>query len=305
MRTSSAASSEVGFGLAALVAIFLLRNVSPFISGILAVWLAVYYFSSGMHILRSGNQPARPAQPVVPSAANAPVVKSPTLAEKMASINIPKDLKCPSCGAAIRPTDKKCNYCGSSLVPLIDLPQPANFGDLQVGQSVQVKHPKQGMLTLNVKRRLYYGELWQEHTGVNVPWTTTGAYFVGLTLDQDLFLLNWQSRFYLLDQNSPLTDMEINRNFAPYARQFAASNQTANVRFSYEGGNWHIDDIGKFRIEYCDGDGADISPGSVGRFIHASNGNEVLAVEDYQSGGSGGLDTLWRGWSIQRSDITY
>ena len=222
----------------------------------------------------------------------------------MASINIPHNLKCPSCGASIRPTDKKCNYCGSSLVPVIDLPQPANFGDVQVGQSIRVTHPKQGVLTLKVLRRLYYGELWQEHTGPNVPWTTTGTYFVGLTLDHDLFLLNWQSRFFLLESHSPLTDMEINQSFAPYARQFAASNQTADVRFKYAGSNWHIDDIGKFRIEYCDGDGVQVSPGSVGRFIHASNDKAALVVEDYQSGGSGGLDTLWQGFGIKQADIT-
>ncbi len=255
-----------------------------------------------MHILNAGGQTQR--QSYIPAASSAPVINSPTLAEKMASINIPHDLKCPSCGAIIRPTDKKCNYCGSSLVPLIDLPQPANFGDVQVGQSIRLTHPKQGELTLSVRRRLYYGELWQEHTGPNVPWTTTGTYFVGLTLDHDLYLLNWQSRFFLLESHSPLTDMEINRDFAQYARQFAASNQTADVRFRYADANWRIDDIGKFRIEYCDGDGDQISPGSVGRFIHASNDNTVLVVEDYQSGGSGGLDTLWRGYRIKQTDIT-
>jgi hypothetical protein len=154
-----------------------------------------------------------------------------------------------------------------------------------------------------VKGRLYYGELWQERTGPTVPWTTTGTYFVRLALDRGFTLLNWQSRFFLLDTRSPLSDMEINRDFAPYARQFAASNQTANVRFNYGGGTWHMDDSGKFRIEYAEGEGTAISTGSVGRFIHASNGRDVLVVEDYQSGGSGGLDTLWRGVSVQQSEI--
>jgi hypothetical protein len=98
--------------------------------------------------------------------------------------------------------------------------------------------------------------------------------------------------------------MEINQSFAPYARQFAASNQTADVHFKYSGSNWRIDDIGKFRIEYCDGDGVQISPGSVGRFIHASTDKGVLVVEDYQSGGSGGLDTLWQGFAIKQTDVT-
>ncbi|HUI90053.1 MAG TPA: zinc ribbon domain-containing protein [Anaerolineales bacterium] len=296
-------SSDLIFGLLALIFLCGLSFVSPAFSGILAFWLAFYFFSSGMHILGGQSSGSRMTRPVIASAVNAPVVNTPTLADKMASINIPKDLKCPSCGAAIHPTDKKCNYCGSSLVPLIDLPQPANFGDVQVGQSVQVKHPKQGELTLTVHRRLYYGELWQEHGGANVPWTTTGTYFVGLTLDRDLFLLNWQSRFYLLESHSPLTDMDINRDFAPYAHQFAMSNQTGDVRFRYANENWKMIDIGKFRIEYCEGEGAQISPGSVGRFIHATNGNDVLVVEDYQSGGSGGLDTLWKGLIFQQSDI--
>ena len=301
MVRNSSGSSEVSFGLVALVLLLLFSSISPYLSGIVSIWIAIYFFFSGMQALREGNVSQR--QPVIPSAANAPVMNSPTLAEKMASINIPHDLKCPSCGAIIRPTDRKCNYCGSSLVPLIDLPQPANFGDIQVGQTIRVTHPKKGLLTLKVLRRLYYGELWQEHTGANVPWTTTGTYFVGLTLEHDIFLLNWQSRFFLLESHSPLTDMEINQSFAPYARQFAASNQTADVHFKYANSNWRIDDIGKFRIEYCDGDGVQISPGSVGRFIHASNDKAVLVVEDYQSGGSGGLDTLWQGVGIQQTDL--
>ena len=303
LRTTSTGSSEIAIGVIALALIWLFGDISPFLSGIAAIWVAIYFFSSGWHILRGTGGTPTLAQPSIPAAVNAPVVNTPTLADKMASINVPKDLKCPSCGAAIRPTDRICNYCGSSLIPVIDLPQPANFGNIQVGQSIQVTHPKQGVLTLKVQRRLYYGELWQEHSGASVPWTPTGTYFVGLNLDRDLFLLNWQNRFYLLESHSPLTDMDINRDFAPYARQFAASNQTADVRFRYAGGTWRIDDIGKFRIEYCDGDGAQISPGSVGRFIHASSDADVLVVEDYQSGGSGGLDTLWRGVSLQQSAI--
>ena len=293
-------SADLLFGLVALIFLCGLSFVSPILTGIFALWLAFYYFSSGMHMLRAQNALLRPVQPVIASAVGAPVANTPTLADKMASLNVPKDLKCPSCGAAIRPTDRKCNYCGSSLVPAIDLPQPANFGEVQVGQSIQLRHPKQGPLTLTVHRRLYYGELWQEHGGANVPWTSTGTYFVGLTLDRDLFLLNWQSRFYLLESHTGLTDMDINRDFAPYAHQFALSNQTADVRFRYANETWRMIDIGKFRIEYCEGEGAQISPGSVGRFIHASSGNDVLVVEDYQSGG---LDTLWKGVILQPSDI--
>jgi hypothetical protein len=302
MNKNSSSASEIIFGISALILLWIFSNFSPILSGIGAACLAIYFYNSGMTAMKTTDWTQ--GKPYIPAASSAPVTNSPTLTEKMASLNIPHDLKCPSCGAVIRPTDRKCNFCGSSLVPLIDLPQPANFGDLQVGQSIRLAHPKKGELTLNVKRRLYYGELWQEHTGPNVPWTTTGTYFVGLTLDQDLFVLNWQSRFFLLDSHSPLTDMDINRDFAQYARQFAASNQTADVRFGYKGSNWHIDDIGKFRIEYCDGDGAQISPGSIGRFIHASHDDTVLVVEDYQSGGSGGLDTLWQGYKIKKEAIT-
>ncbi len=303
------ATTELLTGVVLLGVIWLMSPISPILAGIAFLWCAVTYFSSGMKAVRGDDAeasgPTLPPRSYIPPAPSAPVVNTPTLADKMATVNIPKDLKCPSCGAAIRPTDKVCNYCGSSLVPLIDLPRPAYFGSVQVGQSLRVTHPTQGELTLAVQRRLYYGELWQEHTRPNVPWTPTGAYFVGLTLDRGLFLLNWQNRFFLLDSHSPLTDMDINRDFAPYARQFAASNQTGNVRFGYSGSSWHIDDIGKFRIEYCDGAGSDVSPGSVGRFIHASNGRDVLVVEDYQSGGSGGLDTLWRGVNVQQSDIKF
>jgi hypothetical protein len=137
-----------------------------------------------------------------------------------------------------------------------------------------------------------------------VPWTLTGTYYVGLGLDQNIFLMNWQSRFYVLDARAPLTDMSINRDFAPYARQFAASNQTAKVSFPYQGENWHMEDIGRFRVEYAEGDGIRVSPGAVGRFIHASDQNKVLVVEDYQTGGSG-LDTLWQGYQIVEQDIKF
>ncbi len=304
-RESPWRSSEITFGIVALVLLWLFSGVSPFLSGLVAAWLAMHFFSSAMKDLKSGGQARQAAQPTIPAAINAPVANAPTLAEKMAAMNIPKDLKCPSCGAAIRPTDKLCKYCGSSLVPLIDLPQPANFGDVQLGQQVRIAHPRQGQLTLTVQRRLYYGELWQERQAANVPWTSTGAYFVGLTLERGLYLLNWQSRFFLLESSWPLTDMVINRDFAPYARQFAASNQTADVRFGYGGTTWHMDDIGKFRIEYCEGEGSPVSVGSVGRFIHASQDKDVLVVEDYQAGGSGGLDTLWRGVALQQSDIQF
>src|SRR5512135_938308 len=146
MTQTRLVSSEVIFGIVALLAIWTFGGLSSSLAGIAAVWIAIYFFSSGLNALRSGNQVAQPAAPYIAPATSAPVINSPTLAEKMASINVPKDLKCPSCGAAIRSTDKVCNYCGSSLVPLIDLPQPAYFGGVQIGQSIRLTHPTQGEL---------------------------------------------------------------------------------------------------------------------------------------------------------------
>jgi hypothetical protein len=114
--------------------------------------------------------------------------------------------------------------------------------------------------------------------------------------------MNWQSQFYLLDLHQPLTDMNINRDFAPHARKFAASNQTRNVIFSYQETVWEMFDIGRFRIEYTEGDGIKVSPGAVGRFIHARQDNHMLVVEDYQLGGNG-LDMLWMGYSIEEESI--
>jgi hypothetical protein len=182
------------------------------------------------------------------------------------------------------------------------LPRPARFGEVEIGATVRVTHPQRGQLTPRVTRRLYYGELWQERTAPNVPWTLTGNYFVGLGLDGDLFLLHWQGRFYLLDSHTPLTDMEITRDFAPHARTFAASNHTAKVEFGHSGARWRIDDIGRFRVELADGEGVGTDAGAVGRFIHASSGNRALVVEDYQSGGNG-RDTLWLGFRIEEKDI--
>jgi hypothetical protein len=114
--------------------------------------------------------------------------------------------------------------------------------------------------------------------------------------------MNWQSRFYLLDSQQPLTDMSINRDFAPHARKFAASNQTKSVSFPYQGATWEMFDIGRFRIEFAEGEGIRVGPGAVGRFIHANRNLDVLVVEDYQSGGSG-LDTLWMGYQVEEESI--
>lgn len=219
--------------------------------------------------------------------------------------NIPVDFKCPSCGANIKPSAKQCAFCGSTLQPVVDLPEPARLGALEVGKGVSVIHPQKGSMAYTVRGRLLYTELWQASRGVDVPWTPTGNYFAGFALEPSAYLLSWQDRFYLLEDHRTLTDMEINRDFFPYARQFAQSNQTARVEFSYEDKRWLIADIGRFAIEFEDGDALHLHKGAIGRFIHAGSGDMALVIEDFQSGGSGGQDTLWKGVQVKEADIKF
>jgi zinc ribbon protein len=285
-----------------------------FISRQLALGLFVIVFlysgMSGVFMLfgesgkASTNGYAQARQPQVMPATSAPLPDEPTIADQIKAVHLKNDFKCPNCGATVLPTDMICKHCGSVLVAAVSLPRPEKWSDIEVGQAVILKHPKQGEMNLSVQNRIYYGELWQAQMRPNVPWTLTGAYYVGLGLNEDLMLMNWQSRFYLLDAKQPLNDMSINRDFAPYARQFAASNQTAKVSFPYQNETWRMEDIGRFRVEYAEGDGIRVSPGAVGRFIHASDKNKVLVVEDYQTGGSG-LDTLWTGYQIAEQDVQF
>jgi hypothetical protein len=223
--------------------------------------------------------------------------------------NIPTDLKCPSCGASIKPTDRQCNYCKSSLQPLLELPEPAKLAALEIGKTVRVIHPQKGEQTYQVRGRLLYTELWQASRGASVPWTPTGNYYAGFALEPDAYLLNWQERFYLLETRRALTDMDINRDFMPYAKQFAQSNQTARVQYSYEDAYWRIVDIGRFAIEFEEGEGLHLRKGAIGRFIHSDcdrqDDKQALVLDDFQSGGSGGQDTLWRGWRINENDIKF
>jgi hypothetical protein len=246
----------------------------------------------------SGQNPNRPP---VQSAATAQV----QLPERKMPDNIPANLKCPSCGATIKPTDRICPFCGSTLQPLVELPEPAKLGALEIGKSVRVVHPQSGEMTYGVRGRLLYTELWQATSGPNVPWTPTGNYYAGFLLDPVAYLLNWQERFYLLTEVHPLTDMEINRDFLPYAKQFAQSNQTANVEFPYAGARWKMVDIGRFAIEFEEGEGNHLHKGAIGRFIHASSGTGALVLDDFQSGGSGGQDTLWKGFQVKETDIIF
>ncbi len=119
-----------------------------------------------------------------------------------------------------------------------------------------------------------------------------------------MVLLNWQNRVYLLDESDQLSDADIQRNFAPYARKFAQSDQSGDVYFAYPPASWHIDDIGKFRVEDTQGEGLQFRPGAIGRFIHASgDGGRALVVEDYEGGG-GGQDTAWIGYLITEEQVT-
>jgi hypothetical protein len=284
---------------------------APFIPPFFYLIAAFGAFAIGSGELKRGAPPAlaRPGaspaqsigQPPVQSAAMAPV----QLPERKMPENIPANLKCPSCGANIKPTDKKCNFCGSALQPLVDLPEPAKLGALEIGKDVKVVHPQKGEQIYKVRGRLLYTELWQAASGPAVPWTPTGNYFAGFALEPAALLLNWQDRFYILEERRSLTDMEINRDFVPYARQFAQSNQTAKVEFQYAGARWQMVDIGRFAIEFEDGEGCHLHKGAIGRFIHAGGGGQALVVDDFQSGGSGGQDTLWRGFQVNETDIKF
>ena len=271
---------------------------------------AFFAFSIGNAEMKKGSgaaaytagQNLRPVpSPSTSSAATAQV----QLPERKMPDNIPADLKCPSCGASIKPNDKVCKYCGSSLTPLVDLPEPAKLGALDIGKGVRVIHPIKGEQVYTVRGRLLFTELWQASKGPTVPWTPTGNYYAGFALEPAAYLLNWQDRFYIMEERHSLTDMDINRDFLPYARQFAQSNQTANVEFAYAGARWKMVDIGRFAIEFEDGEGCHLHKGAIGRFIHAGSGNAALVVDDFQSGGSGGQDTLWKGFLIKETDVKF
>lgn len=178
---------------------------------------------------------------------------------------------------------------------------PQNLTRIQIGQRIKVRHPQQGELTLYVMGRITYQELWQQSRTPQSPWVPTGNSFYGFWLENNLFLLNWLTRFYLLEEGIPITDVDIQRDFAPHARKFAQSDQTADVYFAYPPASWHIDDIGKFRIQDVEGEGFRAGRGLTGRFIHASgDGQRALVVEDFEGAGQ---DMVWTGYQINAEDI--
>lgn len=180
---------------------------------------------------------------------------------------------------------------------------PQKLGWIQVGQRIYVQHPVKGELMAHVLGRIVYSELWQQSRGPQSPWVPTGNVFLGFWLEGSLFLLHWQNRFYLLDEAVDLSDADIQTYFAPHARKFAQSDQTAEVYFSYPPAMWKIDDIGKFRVDETEGEGLRFRPGATGRFIHSSgDSGRALVVEDYEGGG-GGQDTAWVGYQVQEEGI--
>ena len=173
---------------------------------------------------------------------------------------------------------------------------------IKVGDRISVPHPVAGTLTVFVSARATYQELWQTQRGPQAPWVPTGNNFTGFWLETNRFLLAWQNRCYILDEGVPISDADIQRDLAPYAKQFAQSNQTAEVLFAYPPASWKMDDIGKFRIAALEGSGLNANLGGVGRFIHASGSdNRALVVEDYEGGS--GQDMAWNGYLIDISEI--
>ncbi len=189
------------------------------------------------------------------------------------------------------------NQGGNAMEPVLK-----KLNGIRVGQRIKVPHPVKGELTVHVLGRILYNELWQQSRSAQSPWVPTGNQFAGFWLDGEMLLLNWLNRFYLLDTNDPLSDADIARDFAPHAKKFAQSDQTATVYFAYPPASWKIDDIGKFQIASVEGATLHARSGGIGRFIHASgDGNRALVVEDYEGGG--GDDSAWIGYLLKEEDI--
>jgi hypothetical protein len=177
-----------------------------------------------------------------------------------------------------------------------------NLAWVTVGGRIYVQHPVKGELMAHVLGQVIFAELWQQRRGSEVPWTPTGNVFAGFWLEGNQLLLNWQNRFYLLDESTELSDADIQRDFLPHARKFAQSDQTAEVYFSYPPAVWHIDDIGKFRVDSVHGSSLRYRVGGIGRFIHASgDSGRALVVEDFEGGG--GQDMVWSGYQVGEQGI--
>jgi hypothetical protein len=178
----------------------------------------------------------------------------------------------------------------------------AHFFNARLGQTFTYNHPLRGAQTGTIIGSIQYTELWQRRNAPTEPWVPTGntfaAHWTGATL-----LYEWQQRLYLLDEQQPLTDQEINASFLPYAKRFAQSDQTAQVVFAWPPASWTIVDIGRFEVARAVGEGLRLNQGAIGRFIHARGADQrALVVEDYQEG-QGGQDTAWIGYAIEWKDL--
>ncbi|MCZ2127122.1 MAG: zinc ribbon domain-containing protein [Anaerolineales bacterium] len=291
---------------------FLFLSSNPTLAFLIFIAISIYFGFGALAAYVSDKSPVAPTQNFIASqkgggiqpSSSAAITDERTIADRINEALEKGDYKCPHCGATVSPLAVKCIYCGSVLAAAVGLPGPEKWDDVEIGQTVLVKHPQKGDLRLTVVNRTFYGELWQKQMRPDVPWTLTGSYFARLGFAGGASAVNWQSRFFFLDGEYALSDQDINRDFAPYARQFAASNQTKTVRFSYKDAYWAISDIGRFRIEFVEGEGIKAQPGAIGRFIHFNSDARAMILEDYQSGGNG-LDRIMYGYQIEEKQIKF
>ncbi|MFN8596043.1 MAG: hypothetical protein U0559_07655 [Anaerolineae bacterium] len=191
----------------------------------------------------------------------------------------------------------------SSPSTLASTPQQQQFRSAQLGQCLTARHPVLGEFTSRIVGTIVYDELWQRVKNPSEPWMPTGNQFTAHWLG-DKLIYEWKEQLFLFDQFDNLSDQDIATNFLPYAQQFGASDETAQVQFTYPPATWLITDIGKFRVASVSGTGLRLCAGAIGRFIHASAYEQrALVVEDYQSG-RGGLDTAWIGYVLKWEDVT-
>lgn len=172
-----------------------------------------------------------------------------------------------------------------------------DFQRARIGQNITVNHPQRGPITGKILGTIRYTELWQRVKSPSEPWVPTGNQFTAHWLG-NFMIYEWKENLWLLDEYDALTDQDIATHFAPYAKRFGESNETADVYFAFPPASWKMTDLGKFSVQSAEGTGLRLNVGATGRFIHASgDGGRALVVEDYQSG-SGGQDTAWIGYSI-------
>lgn len=177
-----------------------------------------------------------------------------------------------------------------------------DFQRARLGQNITVNHPQRGPITGKIVGTIRYTELWQRVKSPSEPWVPTGNQFTAHWLG-NFMIYEWKEALWLLDEYDALTDKDIATHFAPYAKRFGESNETADVYFAFPPASWKMTDIGKFSVQSAEGTGLRLNVGATGRFIHASgDGGRALVVEDYQSG-SGGQDTAWIGYSITWDDV--